>query len=142
MPAINLAHERFIAEMILHGDKVQAYLAAYPGCTEASAYKAACRLLGNPYIKARMRESVLATQHRVEEELKEHLRGQAMSVNDKRRLLAGIARGQLTATKTVVRYNKEYTLHLKPQISDILSAICQDTKLSNGWKREFRDDDY
>lgn len=140
MPSINLAHERFISEMILHGDRRKAYLAAYPACNELSAYNSACRLLSKPYVQFRIRDAVLATQHEVEQELKEHLREAAMSINDKRRMLALIARGQLTTTKTVVRYNREYTLQLKPQHRDILAAISYDMKLSNCWKREFDDD--
>ena len=140
MPSINLAHERFISEMILHGDRLKAYLAAYPGCNEKWALKSASRLLSDPHVKFRIREAVLEAQMRVEDELKEQLREAAMSINDKRRLLAQIAFGQLTTTKNVVRYNKEYTLTIKPQISDSLAAIRLDMKLTNCWKREFDDD--
>lgn len=140
MSSINLAHERFIHEMILHGDRVAAYLAAYPRCTPASARKAASRLLCNPGIKERIRNAVLDVQYMVEEELKEHLRGHAMSVNDKRALLYQVATKQLTATKIVSRYNKQYTVEVKPQINDILRAINLDMKLTNCWKREFDDD--
>src|ERR1044071_7021010 len=142
MPTINLAHERFIREMILHGDRLQAYLAAYPGADEKWALKSACRLLSNPYAHYRIPAAVLTAQHRGEEELKEQLRGVAMSINDKRRLLAQIARGELTTTKNVVRYNKEYTLQIKPGHREVLAAISYDMKLTNCWKREFDDDDF
>jgi phage terminase small subunit len=52
----NLAHERFIEEMMQHGNRVPAYQAAYPGAKAATAATCASRLLKQPHIKARLDE--------------------------------------------------------------------------------------
>ena len=142
MPSINLAHERFISQMILHGHMKTAYLFAYPNCSESSSFAAASRLMKNRYIQFRIRDAVLATQHEVEEELKEHLMEKAMSMNDKRYLLALIARGQLTTTKTVVKYGKEFTWEVKPTHREMLAAIGRDMQLTKCRRREFDDSEF
>lgn len=68
--------------MILHGNRLRAYLAANPGCSEISACKSASRLLSYPPIRLRINEAVLASQRKVEEQLGEQLLGQAVSVSD------------------------------------------------------------
>lgn len=136
MATINLAHERFIQEMILHGDKTRAYLAAYPNCKPSSAYKSACRLLKNTRVRERIRKSVVYAQQKAERKLEHKFNEEVLARLDKRKELALIVRQQLKTTKTVVCYGKELTYEVGPTHAELLRAIDLDWKLSQGWKRE------
>ncbi|MCD6062563.1 MAG: Terminase small subunit [Flavipsychrobacter sp.] len=141
MSTINLAHERFIREMILHGDRVKAYRAAYPSCSEKTAAVNACRLLARPEIKERIRNAVKLVQKKVESDLYEELKDKVLSTAHQRHLLYLIATGQQKTTKTIVRYNRPISWQQGPSIRDTLVALGLDYKLSNGWKRDVVDDD-
>jgi hypothetical protein len=139
MATINLAHETFIREMILHGDRLKAYKAAYPNCSEKTAIVNACRLMARPGIAGRIRQAVCTAQRKAEAELEEYLAGEVMSMAHQRHLLYQIATGKLTTTKTVVRYNKVINCQHRPGHTEMLAAIRLDWKLSQGWKRDVDD---
>lgn len=51
---INLAHERFIAELLTGHNQVQAYMLAYPNASPSSARTNASRLMKSEYITGRI----------------------------------------------------------------------------------------
>jgi len=143
---MNLRHETFIQEMIVHGNRREAYLKAYPQSSPAAAYNNACRLLSIPYIRNKIQEVYTATENSVLKQLQQDYGAELADVYEKRVLLARIIKTALqqnetsvtdTATKTAATKRNSFVTTLKqPTISQVLRAIVLDTKLEHGWKRK------
>lgn len=129
MPAINLKHEIFICQMIIHGDRQKAYQAAYPGVSSNSAYFAASRLLSLPHIRIRINIAVQQAQEQSRLQLQELIKERMLSHDEKRAHLARIVRGEETVIKTVTHYGKLLQYEKGPSAWDILNAITLDCKL-------------
>ncbi len=134
---MNLRHETFIREMITHGDRQKAYLAAYPSSTYDAAYNNACRLLAIPAISERIQKAVQEAEEQVAERYREQCAQAAATVLARRVALAAIIRREAVDEKIVTSRGKAYLLRQPPSISDMLKAIELDNELENSWRRDF-----
>lgn len=147
---MNLRHETFICEMIAHGNRAKAYLAAYPSSSAGAAYNNACRLLSKPEVRNRIHAVVLTTENEVIARLKDSYETDLAKTIEKRVLLAKIIRASLDGQqeetgnaleeqkpnrKETNRYQKKHSAAI-PTVSQVLRAIVLDTKLEYGWKRK------
>jgi hypothetical protein len=130
---LNARHLLFINEMIRHGDKLKAYVAAYPDAKGEALRKAAERLMKNPAIaqqidevRAQVRhEAYVAAYAACMEEMKTEL----LSMQKKRAILAQLATCEMKVGR-YVKYNGDYVmLYEDPRPRDIIRAIELDTKL-------------
>lgn len=133
-------HKKFADEFIKDQNGTRAYLSAYPGANKNSARTAANRLLQNVNIE-RYINSVLdiinknvtseVIKNQTDKELKK-----ALEFEEKREILAKIARGEVETTiKKPVwdRDQKKYVLvsiTLFPTAKDIINAIAEDNSMT------------
>jgi hypothetical protein len=86
-------HKIFIEEMVRHGQQRRAYMAAYPGCSAATADSCASRLMDKSIVREmieRGRERInLIRQRILEENIEEHIG----EIESKRKVLKQIYRG-------------------------------------------------
>jgi phosphoribosylaminoimidazole-succinocarboxamide synthase len=151
---MNLRHETFIREMIAHGNRRHAYLAAYPLSSPKAAYNNACRLLAIPYIYNRIYSVVVQTEQQAITQLQQQTGASLAEKFEKRVVLARIIKtaigkqeypdletslfqietsGQVKRNKRETKRNKK---EIRPTVSQVLRAIVLDTKLEFGWKRK------
>jgi phage terminase small subunit len=153
---MNLRHETFIREMIAHGNRAQAYLAAYPDSSARAAYNNACRLLAIPDIRNRIYTAVRETEERVLQQFQQEKQASLAETFEKRILLAQIIHAAFPRkqnaikmdvsetkngeeeTRNNVKETKLFpveTFRNPPTVSQVLRAIVLDTKLEYGWKQ-------
>ena len=126
----NPRHEKFIEEMIRHGDRQRAYKAAYPASRTKYTRSAACRLANLPYIRQRIEEERERLRHEAEEKLVEEHYARMLAIAKKRILLARIISGELTFEKTFKTKDGIETKHLPATLAEIFRAIDLDNKLA------------
>src|SRR5215204_4533700 len=90
----NIRHQLFIKEMIAHGNRQQAYLAAYPGSSPKSAYANACRLLNNQSIREELTQTRSVIHAEILDGIKDEIKEKFVSMADKRIWLARIMTGE------------------------------------------------
>lgn len=134
---MNLKQQRFITEMLRHGDKVVAYKIAYQ--SDSASYttleSAANRLLKNPEVAAAIQSTVDRIRHEVEEELKAEMRRELLSVQRKREILARIAEGDVYIEQTFKGKGcQTCTQMAKPTINQMLKAIDIDNRMAGDYK--------
>jgi hypothetical protein len=151
---MNLRHETFIREMIAHGNRCEAYLAAYPSSSPKAAYNNACRLLAIPYIYNRIYSVVVQTEQQAITQLQQQTGASLAETFEKRVVLARIIKTaigkqeypdletswNIWETSVKAKRNKSETKRnkkeIRPTVSQVLRAIVLDTKLEFGWKRK------
>ena len=133
MAEVNTAHEIFINEMIAHGRRQEAYLAAYPGSNFNSASSSASRLLTNPYIANRIREGRLAARMQAIEAHKQAYQGKLADKAEKRQVLAQIIRGELEVETEMLKYGRKQKIKQAPKTTERLKAISIDNQMEEFW---------
>jgi hypothetical protein len=129
----NQRHIIFICEMIAHGNRSVAYRKAYPDSSFNAAYTNGCRLLAMPHIANYIRDITLALKKRSVEALREKYQGQMTDIEEKRKVLAKIIRGEYTLQKEV-KDGEPGTLQ-KPDMKDVIRAIILDNKMEEEWSK-------
>ena len=129
MPEFNPAHEIFINEIIAHGHRQHAYRAAYPDCAISALSVSASRLLAKPEIARRIREGLLEARKQAMDTCREIYQGRLTDKEEKRVILAQIARGELTTEEEVTKNNETKKIKKQPCISERLKAIALDNKM-------------
>jgi hypothetical protein len=94
----NPRHEKFINEMILHGDKLRAYKAAYPKATDEAARTASSRLANNSYVRKKLNDTYRQIHIGVAEDKLTFIHQELKVINKKRELLLKIIAGERQAT--------------------------------------------
>ncbi|WP_276135208.1 hypothetical protein [Polluticoccus soli] len=124
----NPRHEKFIEEMIQHGDRVRAYKAAYPDAR--SFYASAHRLSNDPEIKARIEEGQrqLEIDNQIRKDEEHLIKMSALS--KKRALLSRIINGDMKFEKLVKTADGYEPILVSPTASDVFRAIELDNKLA------------
>jgi hypothetical protein len=124
----NPRHEKFIEEMIQHGDRVRAYRAAYPDSKHM--YSSAYRLARDPDIITRIEEGRLQweNENREREEEAYHIRMAA--ITKKRALLSRIINGEARFEKLVKTADGYEPVKVAPTAGEIFRAIELDNKLA------------
>lgn len=125
----NLRHQLFIKEMIAHGNRQQAYLAAYPGSSPRSAYANACRLLSNPLIRGQVLEARSAIHSEMLEGMKDEIKDKFVSMAEKRVWLARIMTGEKIFPHVVTRKRRPVVEYRVATPAQLLTAIELDAKL-------------
>lgn len=133
MTQLNSAHETFINEMIAHGKRHEAYLAAYPGSHVNSASSSASRLLANPEIANRIREGRLAARMQAVAAHKQAYAGKLADKAEKREVLAQIIRGELEVETEVLKYGRKQKVKQTPKTTERLKAIALDNLMEEFW---------
>lgn len=136
MKKINPKHDIFIREMLLHGNRVRAYLAAYPGAGLSSAASRACTLLKQPAITQKLEEEqnrILDRNGSVQAGI---LQEKLESVAGMRQLLVAIISGEFTTQKTYKMKDTIETIELKASISEALSALNINLRMMKTFKEE------
>ena len=128
----NQRHIIFICEMIAHGCRSSAYQKAYPDSSRNAAYTNGCRLLAMPHISGYIRELTLAIKKKSLETLKEKYEGIMVDIEEKRKVLAKIIRGEYAIQKEV-KDGEPGTVFHKPDMKDVLRAIIVDNKMEEEW---------
>jgi phage terminase small subunit len=132
---LNHAHEKFINEMIAHGERMTAYTRAYPGVSQSSACVNACRLLRNPVIARRIHEGLVQARVTALNVLSERYAGAIGGIEEKRKVLAEIFRGNTSFEREVYINGKLEKHQVKPGYHDRLRAIVMDNKMEEDWLR-------
>ena len=130
---MNVQQYNFVTAYLRTGDKIQSYKSAYN--SESTNYhsleSAANRLLRQPEIAATIRGIQESIRAEVEAELKAELKHELLTIQEKRELLAQIARGEMTAEQNYRGKNcSQCTQFIKPTINQMLKAIDLDSKLA------------
>lgn len=133
MAEMNIAHETFINEMIAHGKRHEAYIAAYPGSHINSASSSASRLLAVPEIAGRIREGLLAARTQAIETHKQAYAGKLADKAEKREVLAQIIRGELQVETEVLKYGCKQKVKQTPKTTERLKAIALDNLMEEYW---------
>lgn len=134
-------HQTFILGMIKHGDKIQAYRAAYPKCTsDETARKSAERLLlHHPAIAAEIAESTAyIRQQAYTEAYQQHVAQQKtplLSMMKRREILAQIATCEMKVTRFVKNGDRYIMLFEDPRPRDIMQAMQLDAKFEDACNR-------
>jgi hypothetical protein len=115
--------------MITHGDRLKAYLTAYPGCSPKSAYYNASRLLSKPEINARIVRANAIAETNAMATLEKRYEEELADIWEKRRELARIIKGEHLYPKLLRAGAKSKTIFIPPAPWQILNAIVLDTKL-------------
>lgn len=134
---MNLKQYAFVTEMLKHGDKIIAYKNAYqsPSASYTTLESAANRLLKNPEVAAAIQSTLDRIRHEVEEELKDELRKELLSVQRKREILARIAEGDVYIEQTYKGKGcQSCTQMAKPTINQMLKAIDIDNRMAGDYK--------
>ncbi len=134
-------HQVFIIKMIKYGDKVQAYRAAYPKCTnDETARKSAERILRHhPEVAAELEEATAYMRQRTyAEAYREHIERQKtplLSMMKRREILAQIATCQMKVGRFVKDGGRYIMLFEDPRPRDIMQAIQTDAKMEDACNR-------
>jgi hypothetical protein len=124
----NPRHEKFIEEMIQHGDRVKAFQAAYPD--SASVYSSAYRLMKNPGIAARIEEGRAELLKQLDEKKDEEYHIKMAAIIKKRALLSRIINGEMKFEKLVKTADGYEPVLVPPTAGEIYRAIELDNKLA------------
>ncbi|MBS1773249.1 MAG: terminase small subunit [Bacteroidetes bacterium] len=133
---MNIKQHRFITEYLRFGDKAIAYKNAYntPHANYRTLESAANRLLKKPEIAYAIEEAMARIRSEAEQELKQQLREELMSVQRKRDILARIAHGDVYIEQTYRGKGcQTCSVMVKPTINQMLKAIDLDSKLAGDY---------
>ena len=129
---MNLKQQTFITCYLQTGNKLQAYKTAYHSKSnnDNALESAANRLLRRPDVGEAIRLTLQTVREQAETELKDQLRVELLSVNEKRAMLASIARGEPVPQSVPVGNDIWRTGAMLPTINQRLKAIDIDNKIS------------
>lgn len=120
--------EHFIKEMLEHGDKTRAYIAAYHGINPKYACGSAYRLLKRPHIQDALKD--LDTHALKKAEQDTGFKFILFTYAEKRDLLRRIALGETLVIKRQMKNGEWKTKELIPSFADRLRAIDIDNRMA------------
>ncbi|MCD6064986.1 MAG: Terminase small subunit [Flavipsychrobacter sp.] len=135
---MNPKQQAFVCEMLRHGNRAEAYKAAYnPRSNNPhSLQSAADRLMKNPEVA----EAISSVHERiyaeVQEELKTQMLCEVLTTQRKRELLAQIAEGEWMVQPPPYDMPGQRTAVLIPTLKERLKAIDMDNRMTNAYEKE------
>lgn len=133
---MNLKQYRFVTEYLKWGDPAHAYKLAY-NCKSnnyRSMESAANRLLNNPEIATAIEEAEARLRSEAEQEVKQRITAELLTVQRKREILARIAEGNVYIEQQYKGKDcKTCTQMVKPSINQMLKAIDLDSRLAGDY---------
>lgn len=136
-------HEIFIREMIRHGNKTQAYLAAYPDATGEALRTAATRLLNKPHIQQAINCVLQPIREKAAAELEnaasQRIKEEICSLQQRREVLAKIILGKMQVKKHIRLKDSIHEVYDDATPAAIIRAIDLDSKLAaNKYKEKIQ----
>lgn len=133
---MNLKQYRFVTEYLKWGDPAHAYKLAY-NCKSnnyRSMESAANRLLNNPEIATAIEEAEARLRSEAEQEVKQRITAELLTVQRKREILARIAESNVYIEQQYKGKDcKTCTQMVKPSINQMLKAIDLDSRLAGDY---------
>lgn len=133
---MNLKQYRFVTEYLKWGDPAHAYKLAY-NCKSnnyRSMESAANRLLNNPEISTAIEEAEARLRSEAEQEVKQRITAELLTVQRKREILARIAESNVYIEQQYKGKDcKTCTQMVKPSINQMLKAIDLDSRLAGDY---------
>jgi hypothetical protein len=128
---MNRKQQAFVCEMLRHGNKAEAYRAAYKPQSDnpRSIESVANRLLKIPELAEAIRSVQQRIYAEVQEELKARMLHEALTVQRKREILAQIAEGQWIMQPPPDSIDGKPTAVLIPTLKERLKAIDMDNRM-------------
>lgn len=136
-------HEIFVREMIRHGNKTQAYLAAYPDATGEALRTAATRLLHKPHIRQAINNALLPLREKAAAELEatatQRIKEEICTLQQRREALAKIILGKMQVKKHIRLKDTIQEVYDDVSPYAIIRAIDLDSKLAaNKYKEKIQ----
>lgn len=136
-------HEIFVREMIRHGNKTQAYLAAYPDATGEALRTAATRLLNKPHIQQAINCVLQPIREKAAAELEnaasQRIKEEICSLQQRREVLAKIILGKMQVKKHIRLKDSIHEVYDDATPAAIIRAIDLDSKLAaNKYKEKIQ----
>ena len=133
---MNHRHQVFITQMLLHGDKEEAYACAFPKARGRSITEGANRLMADPDIKKVLEQSHANIRKKLEKEIVEKQKEELLSVNKMKELLSQMAEGMLETPKHLRTKEGGWdVVQTKPNHWHILQAISAYCRLTGQYKK-------
>lgn len=129
------AHEVFIDQMVLHGNRRLAYQKAYPNAKDKTARTGAWRLLKDPKIANSIRKKMLDIKQQEIEVLKEQYNKRLADIEEKREILAQIIRGELVAQREVTKNGETQIIKYASDPKERIRAIIIDNRMEEEWRK-------
>lgn len=136
-------HEIFVREMIRHGNKTQAYLAAYPDATGEALRTAATRLLNKPHIRQAINNILQPIREKAAAELEatatHRIKEEICTLQQRREALAKIILGKMQVKKHIRLKDTIQEVYDDVSPYAIIRAIDLDSKLAaNKYKEKIQ----
>lgn len=136
-------HEIFVREMIRHGNKTQAYLAAYPDATGEALRTAATRLLNKPHIRQAINNILQPIREKAAAELEatatQRIKEEICTLQQRREALAKIILGKMQVKKHIRLKDTIQEVYDDVSPYAIIRAIDLDSKLAaNKYKEKIQ----
>ncbi|HLO70953.1 MAG TPA: hypothetical protein VK167_08805 [Flavipsychrobacter sp.] len=136
-------HEIFVREMIRHGNKTKAYLAAYPDATGEALRTAATRLLNKPHIQQAINNVLLPLREKAAAELEatatQRIKEEICTLQQRREALAKIILGKMQVKKHIRLKDTIQEVYDDVSPYAIIRAIDLDSKLAaNKYKEKIQ----
>jgi Phage terminase, small subunit len=128
---MNPRQQKFVVEMLQHGNKVQAYRTAYSNQTSCprTIESAADRLLRKPEVLAAITATMELARKQVEQDIQSQLHHQLLDRNRKRELLTQIAEGESLTRVRGTKKDPDRVVYVQPSVAQRLRAIDMDSRL-------------
>ena len=136
-------HEIFIREMIRHGNKTQAYLAAYPDASGEALRTAATRLLNKPHIQQAINNVLQPIREKataaLENAASQRIKEEICTLQQRREVLAKIILGKMQVKKHLRLKDSIHEVYDDVTPAAIIRAIDLDSKLAaNKYKEKIQ----
>ena len=136
-------HEIFVREMIRHGNKTQAYLAAYPDATGEALRTAATRLLNKQHIRQAINSILQPIREKAAAELEatatHRIKEEICTLQQRREALAKIILGKMQVKKHIRLKDTIQEVYDDVSPYAIIRAIDLDSKLAaNKYKEKIQ----
>ncbi|WP_276133602.1 terminase small subunit [Polluticoccus soli] len=135
---MNPKQQAFVCEMLRHGNRAEAYKAAYHSTSnnQHSLQSAANRLMKNPEVSGAIRSVHERIYAEVQEELKARITREVLTVQRKRELLAQIAEGEWMLQPPPADMSEQRTAVLIPTLKERLKALDMDNRMTGAYEKE------
>lgn len=135
MATIKKEWKTFITAMNITGDRIEAYLKAYPKCkSRESARVNATKLLRNATVRALLKvtpEIQRAAREKAIDELKDEIKFDALTVSEKREFLKKIAFGELVIEEHFIKRDGTVSKYTRnPNATERMRAIEIDNRMA------------
>jgi phage terminase small subunit len=132
---MNRKQQAFVCEMLRHGNKAEAYRAAYKPQSDnpRSIESASNRLMKTPEVAEAIRSVQQRIYAEVQEELKARMLHEALTMQRKREILAQIAEGQWIMQPPPDSIEGKPTAVLIPTLKERLKTIDMDNRMTGAY---------